>query len=86
MDELKSHLGGINPKYDEYADPLWANGIRSVRQIAHASVSKLQDLGVNDPERAEIIYRDARSAGDNCLFGITLIYSTNSDYASGCIR
>ena len=64
MDELKSHLVAVNPKYDEYADPLWSNGVKSVRQIAHASAESLQAMGVDDLDRAEIIHRDARLAGD----------------------
>ena len=65
MDDLRSHLGEINPKYGEYASPLWSSGIKSVRQMAQASPSTLQANGINDPDRAEIIYRDARLMGKN---------------------
>ncbi|KAL0054382.1 hypothetical protein WJX82_008061 [Trebouxia sp. C0006] len=54
--ELKQYLVEINPRYSNYAEALWANGVNSSSQLGNAPAPILADFGVqNALHAADII-------------------------------
>lgn len=46
--DLQRFLQGLGPLYEPYATDLWAFGVRSLSELAHASAGTLREAGVHN--------------------------------------
>jgi hypothetical protein len=54
QEELADWLAGIDPDYSRYAARLWADGAKTVKELADASIEQLKAAGINGFAAASI--------------------------------
>ncbi len=64
--ELKQYLVEINPRYSNYAEALWANGVNSSSQLGNAPAPILADFGVQNALHAADIIAASKPTGKCC--------------------
>ena len=62
-EDMKSYFEDLNPRYGDYAQELWTNGLKSVRELAQASPETLQQSGITDTSHAKLLQKYAKSTG-----------------------